>query len=173
MKHKTVVLAIVMSAFSFVNLVAQPGHSGREHSHEQKERIKEMKRTFIKNELQLSASESPTFWKVYDEFELKRQALRKAHREMRKQFKQRDPDSITEAEAQQLLKDELLFKERKLQLAKDYDKALQKVIPAVEILKLHHAERRFKRALLDKIKNRAPKLKGRQSGNSNAFDAED
>jgi hypothetical protein len=140
---------ILLLAFGFSTAQGQPPSA--EKRKERIEKIKAYKREFIQQELELTADEEVGFWKVYDEFELKRDELRKEHHQLREKFRGKKPEEFSEAEAEEILANEMLMKEKRLKLDKEYDAALKGVIPATKILKLHRLERQFKRKLLQKM----------------------
>jgi Spy/CpxP family protein refolding chaperone len=116
--------------------------------------MKEMKKTFIKTELELTEEEEEVFWPIYDEFENKRDALRKEHKSLRKQFKGKSLDELSEAEAEEMLTKEMEFREKRLALDKDFEQELKTSLSAKKIILLHKAERKFKKKLLDRMKGR-------------------
>ena len=119
-----------------------------------KAKMKEMKKAFIKTELDLTEEEEKVFWPIYDEYENKRDALRKEHRSLRKQFKGKSLDELSEAEAEDMLTKEMEFREKRLALDKDFEQELKSNLSAKKIILLHIAERKFKKQLLDRMKGR-------------------
>ena len=75
---------------------------------ENREKIKSLKVAFITDRLELSAKEAQQFWPVYNDYEDKREALRQKERTQIKS-KIRDAASLTEKEAEVLLKQFLSF----------------------------------------------------------------
>ena len=119
-----------------------------------KEKMKAMKRAFIGIEIELTPEEEKGFWPIYDKYEAKREELRKEHRSLRKKYKGKSPEDMTEAEAEEVLAKEAAIREKRNQIAKDLDQELKSVLSAKKILMLHKAERAFKKQLLERIKNR-------------------
>ena len=102
----------------------------------------------------MTAEEEKVFWPIYDKYEAKRDALRKEHRALRKQYKGKTPEDMTEAEAEDLLAKETSFREQRLAIDKAFDNELKSVLSAKKILLLHKVERKFKKQLLDRMKGR-------------------
>lgn len=142
----------VISFLMFGSIMAQP--PSREDRKERMEKIKQLKRDFIKKNLELTAHESSGFWVVYDSFEQRREALRKEHRTLRQKFKDKRPENFTEEDAQEILDNEMRIKEKRLSLDKEYELALREVLSASKVLKLYKLERQFKRKLLQKMGER-------------------
>ncbi len=123
--------------------------------HAQKgERIKAFKTAHITNALQLTSSEAEKFWPVYNDHEDKISTLRRQERKEIFQIVKGDMDGLTDEEANTVIQKSLNFKERELELHRNFITQLKKVIPPKKILRLHRAEEEFKRILLERMKNR-------------------
>jgi hypothetical protein len=99
MKNKTAIIGLLLMFIGFGQLVAQQGGDKAEKRKARKEKVRAMKKAFIKKELSLTATEETVFWPIYDEHEIQREALRKEHRETRKKYKGKSPEELTDAEA--------------------------------------------------------------------------
>ena len=122
------------------------------------DRIKAFKRAHITEALDLSSAEAEKFWPVYNAHENKMEELRKKERKEIFQIVKGGMDDITDNEANLILEKSLGFKEKEMEHARDFIKALRKVISPKKILKLHRAEEEFKRILLERMKNRQNRL---------------
>lgn len=154
-KIGTLLMAMILGVG---NLMAQPGPppdspEGEALSKEErKAEIKKMKREFLATEMNLTETEAPKFWALYDQHETEMSALRKEHHEIRKTLKSKSIDELTDAEAKDLLDKEMAFHEKRHALKQKFNNDLQGVISVKKILKLHKAERDFKRKLLRKMR---------------------
>ena len=155
MKNRGVVIGLLLMCMSLETMMAQPaGKPSQEQREKRKAKMKEMKKSFIKTELELTEEEEEVFWPIFDEYENKRDALRKEHRSLRKQFKGKSLDELREAEAEEMLAKEMAFREKRLALDKDFEQELKTSLSAKKIILLHKAERKFKKKLLDRMKGR-------------------
>lgn len=165
-KIGTLLMAMVLG---FGNLKAQLGPppdspEGKALSREErKAEIKKIKRDFIAAEMNLTEAEAPKFWTLYDQHEKEMTALRKEHHEIRKTLKSKSIDELTDAEAKDILDKETAFHEKRHTLKQKFNNDLQSVISVKKILKLHKAERAFKRKLLRKMR------KGKRGGRAGAM----
>jgi Spy/CpxP family protein refolding chaperone len=163
MKNRGVVIGFLLVCLSLGTMLAQPaGKPTQDQREKRKAKMKEMKKAFIKTELNLTGSEEQIFWPIYTEYENKRDALRKEHRSLRKQFKRKSLDELSESEAEEMLSKEMLFREKKLALDKDFERELMSNLSAKKIILLHKAERKFKKQLLDRMKGKQDEGMGRK-----------
>ena len=163
MKNRGAVIGVLLLCMSLGTMMAQPsGKPSQEQREKRKAKMKEMKKAFIKAELNLTEKEEKVFWPIYDEYENKRDELRKEHRLLRKQFRGKSLDELSESEAEEMLTKEMEFREKRLALDKDFEQELKSSLSAKKIILLHKAERKFKKQLLDRMKGR----RGKGPGNS-------
>jgi hypothetical protein len=116
------------------------------------ERVQALKVKFINDRLGLTSDESAKFWPVYNEFESKRDDIRKQIREINKQI----ADSTHQLSSDDYLK--LADQEAKLfqqdgQLVQDRNEALKKVLPPKKLAMLYVAEEDFKKWLVNYLTN--------------------
>ncbi len=102
--------------------------------------INEMKVGFLTEELSLSKDEAQKFWPIYDEYQDQKDQLRKKY-----SSKEDDPDAIVDK------------KEAEAALLKKYNAQFKKVLPSDKVAKLHKAEAKFKKKLLEEYKKRSTK----------------
>jgi len=152
MKNKTAIIGLLLMFIGFGQLVAQQGGDKAEKRKARKEKVRAMKKAFIKKELSLTAIEETVFWPIYDEHEIQREALRKEHRETRKKYKGKSPEELTDEEAEDILDSEMAFREKQLALEKAYGTKLKNALPIKKVLMLRKTERKFKKQLLDRMK---------------------
>ena len=155
MKNRGAIIGLLLVFMSLGAMMAQSsGKPSQEQREKRKAKMKEMKKAFIKTELDLTKEEEEVFWPIYDEYENKRDALRKEHRALRKQFKGKSLDELSESEAEEMLTKEMEFREKRLALDKDFEQELKSNLSAKKIIMLHKAERKFKKQLLDRMRGR-------------------
>lgn len=111
------------------------------------EKIKSLKVGFITEKLSLSAKDAQEFWPVYNEYEEKRDALRKREYHQIKS-KIKDVETLTEKEATQLLKQHIQLEEEEEALDNEFLKEVSSVITAKKTLLLLRSEEEFKRQLI-------------------------
>jgi len=102
--------------------------------------INEMKVGFLTEELALSKNEAQQFWPVYNEYQDAKETLRNKYSN-----KKDDPDAAVDK------------KEAEAALLKKYNTQFKKVLPSDKVAKLHKAESKFKKMLLDEYKKRSTK----------------
>ena len=111
------------------------------------EKINTLKVAFITEKLSLNTKEAQEFWPVYNEYQEKRNALRKkGHQEIKSKIK--DADTLSEKEAQKLLALHMQIEEEEEVLDNDFLKKISKVISAKKTLLLLRSEEEFKRQLM-------------------------
>ena len=137
--------AIIM--LSQNRIVAQENEPGAEAK---KEKIEAQKIAYITTQLKLTADESKTFWPVYNEYETKKETIRK---DFRKNYKPNATDSISEAKAKELITAQLKMEQDLLDLKKEYAVKFQSVLTASKVIKLQRAENDFKKVLLKMLKD--------------------
>ena len=123
---------------------------------EQREKMEAQRVAFITQKLNLTPDEAKVFWPVYNEYDSKRHDLMKSFRGSGDHHKD-DYDKLTEAEATQVLDNQIIEAQKFLDLRKEYHAKFKSVLPAVKILKLYDAEREFQKMLMEKMHNNNPK----------------
>lgn len=121
---------ILMCSVGTADAFAQSGKKG------QSDKLQSMKVAFFTGELDLSTEEAESFWPVYNEYDAKRRALRKAAKN----------DDSAEAT--------LANKESRVALDKAYLAKFKKVLPAEKVDRLYAAEKKWKEKLLVEMKKR-------------------
>ena len=111
------------------------------------EKINTLKVAFITEKLSLNTKEAQEFWPIYNEYQKKRNALRKkSHQEIRSKIK--DSDDLTEKEAENLLALHIQIEEEEEALDTKFLKNVSTVISAKKTLLLLKSEEEFKRQLM-------------------------
>lgn len=116
------------------------------------EKINTLKVAFITEKLSLNTKEAQEFWPVYNEYQKKRNALRKkSHHEIRSKIK--DSDALTEKEAENLLALHIQIEEEEEALDTKFLKNVSTVISAKKTLLLLRSEEEFKRQLMKQYRH--------------------
>ncbi|WP_282050102.1 hypothetical protein [Maribacter aquivivus] len=132
---------VIITIFLFVTTLS---FGQRNHDWE---KINTLKVAFITEKLSLSSKEAQEFWPVYNEYQEKRNLLRKkSHNQIRGKMK--DTDALTEKEAENLLALHLQIEEEEELLDTNFLKNVSKVISAKKTLLLLRSEEEFKRQLM-------------------------
>ena len=147
MRNIIIICGIVI--FNMGGLVAQ--------DHKHRENFKAYKIAYITQNLDLSPQEAEKFWPVYNEHESKMKAINKS---IKKRFK---IDEMSDSELEALLNNRLKAEEDKLALHRAYIQKYKKVISIRQIVLLQRAEKRFKKELLRRARERK---EGRGGDNS-------
>lgn len=120
-------------------------------SPEQQEKYEALKVAFLTEELSLSSKEAQAFWPVYNEMDEKlteiRQAKRKNVRTARKNF-----DSMSDTELEAAVSEALSLTEQEVSVKRGFLPQFKSVLPMRKVAKLYASEEKFKRKLLQKIK---------------------
>jgi len=125
------------------------------------DKMKAYKIAYITDQLDLSAKEAQKFWPIYNEISEKIEKLKRDTRiETMKQIKELGGvENISDNEAFVILKKDIAMKESVLVFEKQMMSKLQEFLPYKKILKLHVAERDFKRKLFNELRKRRKKFK--------------
>ncbi len=133
-----------------------PPPNGKNRQQEKQDNIEAMKIAYLTNKLDLTPEEAQKFWPVYNQYNEKLQELRKKRkmdiREAKKNF-----DELTEKEIELAMENDFLFRQKELDIQKDYHSKFKSVLSIRKVSQLYHAEEQFKRVLIDKLKeNKQP-----------------
>jgi hypothetical protein len=146
------IMAIMVQSFS-VTAQADKHKNGQKGANYggKHEKMEAQKIAFITQEVNLTPDEAKLFWPVYNEYEAKRQEMRKAFKNSDNLHKD-EIDKLTEKEASQILDNQLVEAQKFVDLRKEYHTKFKSVLPSVKVLKLYDAEREFQKMLIDKIR---------------------
>ena len=129
-KEVPVMKKYLLIAFLFVAVLPQ---LKAQDNPEENSKIEALKIAFISKKLDLSPDEAQKFWPVYNQY----------FKEMRQAIKNHKEDD-----------DEIEKEQQVIDIRKKYKEQFIKVIGQPRMNKLFHAERDFRRILIDRIKNR-------------------
>ena len=145
---KTTILSLVF-LLSGLWALAQD-HLGPPPNKEARERMKAHKIAYITEKLDLTPEEAQVFWPVYNELETKLHEIREANRPDKK----KDPESMTDAEVEEMVIQRFEFKQKELNLEKEYHEKYKQVLPTKKVAALYKAEQSFRRELLKKLREK-------------------
>lgn len=133
--------------------LAQPGQVDKMNKGERKEKVEAMKIAYLTSKLELSPTEAQQFWPVFNEFEDKIQAIRQSRRKDSREG-QDNLDQLSDKEVESLIDSEVAFRQKELDVMKEYHSKFKAVLPIRKVAKLYRAQEDFKRELLKKIQER-------------------
>jgi len=141
---KTNLILIIFTLFAAQCLAQKP--TKRE---KKSERMEALKIAYFTKALDLNVEESKTFWPVYNAYDLKRKQIVE-----KRTMKRGGPDDLDESQAMKIIEEELRIESELLDLKTSFIGDLKNVISNVKIAKLLHAQKRFRKELLDNMKGR-------------------
>ena len=152
-KNKNMKRIILIASTLFVASqigFAQPNQAKKG---DRKEKIEAMKVAYITDKLDLTPKEAQQFWPVFNEFDDKLKDLRQGRKKDTKDGMD-NLDQLSDKEVETLIDSEIGYRQRELDLLKEYHAKFKAVLPARKVAKLYRAQEDFKRELLKKIQER-------------------
>ncbi len=141
MKNLVILLFVLVTGFSF----SQSEGKG--------DKIESMKIAFLTNKLNLTAKEAQLFWPLYNEYNQKMEALRKAKKSEYDEIKSKN-GTPSDKEIAVYMEEVFLTKQKELDLQKEYYNKYIKILPMKKVAQLYQAENQFKKELLRIIKDK-------------------
>ncbi|MCC6383754.1 MAG: hypothetical protein LC117_03055 [Bacteroidia bacterium] len=143
-------LTILFILFPFL-LSAQLGNQRMMQSKEKD--IETFKIGFMTKRLNLTNEEAQLFWPIYNKYESDLEAIRVERRNnMRMSFNNKN--ELSDKEAEKIIDSELSFRQKEIDLMKNYNSKFKQVLPAKKVLLIYQTEEEFKRELLKRIRDR-------------------
>ncbi len=150
------IIAFVIAMNIAFSQAPPPTKDGRRNKqNERRENIESMKIGFLTKKLNLTPEEAQKFWPIYNQYQDKMDDLRKKRRQDNREAKQ-NFDELSDKEVEQAVDNEILFRQKELEIQKEYHSKFKAVLPIKKVAKLYQAEEQFKRVLLDKLKDKPP-----------------
>jgi Spy/CpxP family protein refolding chaperone len=146
-------IAISATGFAQPNPPQQPPAPPPPPDPQRREKMESMKIAFLTQKLDLTPDEAQKFWPVYNEFQKKREELRKKRREETKSEKG-NLDSLSDKQIEAFVDGEMSFRQKNLDLEKEYHGKFKSVLPIRKVAKLYRAEDMFAHHLLQQISDR-------------------
>ena len=147
---KKAALLVVVLSVSFMAKAQDEFPNGRGN-----ERIKAAKVGLITNRLNLTEEQAKTFWVAYDEFDKKRNEIRKNIRQMTAESR-----NITTSDDKILadIKEIMSLKQKEVDLEKEYLSKFLKTINIRQVSELYKTEQLFNQMLVKKLNRVENKL---------------
>ena len=119
-----------------------------------RDKIDELRVTFITHKVNLTNQEAQQFWPLYNELNDKLDNLKKTFRI--NYLKNLNAELLTDKEADALLTSEFALKQKEIDLNKEYYEKYKKILPIKKIALIRMAENEFKKELIKNIKGSSP-----------------
>ena len=143
---KNLLAAICLLFLPF--LVSAQGHNAKRGE------IDSYRVSYLKEKLELSPEEAKVFWPIYTSWQSEHSALRNERREKMISFRKiAEIENLSDTQVQNLINNELNFKQRDLDIEKKYYGKLKSSLPIKTIGKYYRAQETFKRELLNRYKD--------------------
>lgn len=120
---------------------------------ERDDKIEALKVGFITKELSLTTSEAEKFWPVYNEMDAKMKDLRQSSHKINVELRDSE-DKLSNDDAKKKLNTLFENEQKELDIKKEYSERFIKIIGEKRTLKLLSLEHEFRRALLERLKDR-------------------
>lgn len=140
---KTLFIPVMLLALA---AAGQPGKT-----RPSQERIESMKIAYLTERLDLNPEEAKQFWPVYNQYQNALEEMRKKHRQERDV---KNMESLADKDVEKMVDNEMIFRQKELDIKKAYYSQLKSVLPIKKVAKLYMTEDDFKRVLLRKIQER-------------------
>lgn len=113
------------------------------------QKIREAKKSYITERLNLTPEENTRFWPVYNSYE---RDLRNLRNRYKQQYRASQKGELNEREAREWIQDNLEYQQEELNIKKEYKNRFLEIISARQMADLYQAERDFKIMLLKRMK---------------------
>lgn len=111
-----------------------------------REQLKAKRIAVYSEVLKLTPDEAAQFWPIFNEYADKRE-------DVRQQLKITQHDNLSDTQAEENIRKYFELQQRELDLERDLVQKLRKVITVQKIAKLPEAERRFRKAVLEQVRD--------------------
>lgn len=156
----TMRISLFLVAFLACGTFALAQGPGAERFEQMDERVKAMKAAFMTTRLDLDAATAQRFWPVYNAFESEEMAIRKKYRP------EKEVSLLTDAEAEELIQNNLRMEEALLDLRKTYIGKFRDVLSVRQIALLPRVEKEFNMQMvrrLQEIRESRPQRPGQRN----------
>ncbi|QHL86781.1 hypothetical protein GU926_04730 [Nibribacter ruber] len=140
-------LCLLLFCAVFTQVHAQTKKETPEERKARYEKINNAKIAFIADKVNLTAEQAQRFWPIYNEHEARKRDLR--HKA--KQFRDENLASMTDEQIQTGLENRLAYRQRELDMDKEYMERYLRVITSRQLALFYRAEREFTKLLLDRL----------------------
>ena len=139
-------LVLLSALFAFTFSFSQEGNK----KGQKREAIKQQKIAFITQEVGFTEKEAEKFWPKYNQMEEETKELRGKTKELKKSMKEIEAKS--DKEIKNSLEEMLELEKEKLAQKEKFMDELFEILPAKKVAKYVRAEAKFKKVLLEKLK---------------------
>ncbi|MBC8987372.1 hypothetical protein H9X96_16520 [Pedobacter sp. N36a] len=146
---KNIIVASILFMLPFFTSAQKSGSRSPE--------IESLRISYLTQKLDLSEEEAKIFWPIYNDYKREQSALRKEKYQNMISFKKStEIDDLSDTEIQNLIVNELDFKQKDLLIDKKYFGKFKSSLPIKTVGKYYRAQETFKRELLSRYKNGRP-----------------
>ncbi len=138
-------LAIVLMMFVTPPLVAQI----EDPNPQAREKIEAARVAFLTRELNLDIEQAKTFWPLFNEYESEKDAIRKDLQTIRRRV-----DTASDASLKEDLTRVFALRRQEILLDEKYQAKFKDVLTIRQVAKLHYAEHKFHRMMLEHLRER-------------------
>jgi len=143
-------IIMTISLFLFIaGAFAQPGKG----KHEDFEKYKAMKVSFMTEKLELTPAEAQQFWPIYNEFEKKLFEFHHGRRDMEKKVKE-NYTNYSEDEFRKISYDMVDLFRKEYDLMKEYNEKFLKVLPAKKVVMIGPLENDFRFMMIREFRDK-------------------
>lgn len=144
---KQIILSIILLSILSLQVNAQQPKAAN------REQLYQLKKEIYNKVLDLNETDQAKFWPVFNAYN---DDLDDLKYQFKKQYraKSRDANEWTEADYKEAVYSQLAFEQQKLDLKKKYVEKMLEVLPAAKVYLIPRAEAQYKKALLQKIKEK-------------------
>jgi hypothetical protein len=132
---------------------------GAQTKQDTRDNVNAAKVAFISEKMKLTPAEAEKFWPVYNEYEQKKENIRKERIKARKKF-EKDEKTLTEKETEALIDTEVDCYDKEAEVTKERHKQFKKIFTMKKIAMLYKAEEDFKKELIKKACDNLKNNKG-------------
>ncbi len=141
-------LLLLSTFFLFQSLIAQ----NLERREEAMKRIEAVKVGFFTKELDLTPKEAQAFWPVYEQYQKRLQAQKKARRvSLDKAAKL--PEEMTDAELNILIDHRIEQAQQALDARLEFITAIREFLPPIKVVRYYKAEETFRSKVLERVRD--------------------
>ncbi|MFO0322101.1 MAG: hypothetical protein ACK504_06715 [Bacteroidota bacterium] len=143
-----------MKKYKYIFIIIFIASISKSQNNAKRDKIDELRVTFITHKVNLSSQEAQQFWPLYNELNDKLENLKKTFRI--NYLKNLNAELLTDKEADALLTAEFNLKQKEIDLNKEYYEKYKKILPIKKIALIRMAENEFKKELIKNIKGSSP-----------------
>ncbi|HTL81920.1 MAG TPA: hypothetical protein VL651_09465 [Bacteroidia bacterium] len=146
---KRILCISILALFSTL-LSAQTGTDTTAATATGAERVQSLRVAYFTKRLDLTAAEAQKFWPVYNEYQDKRDAVRKAEVENRKKIMD-GANTLSDDSLTKLADEEIRLRQEDMRLQAELNEKLKPILPPKKLALLYVAEDEFKKVLLNML----------------------